>query len=165
MKARGEVLQRRVDPFGVVTAFKSVLLEGLEVAFIVITFGVNATAAVKTSGQGISVAAVGAAAALVLVVGAGALVRAPLQRVPENTLKFVVGIMLTSFGTFWGGEGIAISWWHEDVFLPILVVFYLAVTGVLILWLRRYAPGRVPEPNVMPTPSDLDLPIEKQVLG
>ncbi|MFI5271554.1 MAG: COG4280 domain-containing protein [Ktedonobacterales bacterium] len=165
MKARGEVLQRRVDPFGVVTAFKSVLLEGLEVAFIVITFGVNATAAVKTSGQGISVAAVGAAAALVLVVGAGALVRAPLQRVPENTLKFVVGIMLTSFGTFWGGEGIAISWWHEDVFLPILVVFYLAVTGVLILWLGRYAPGRVPEPNVMPTPSDLDLPIEKQVLG
>ena len=62
--------------------------------------------------------------------------RAPLQRVPENTLKFVVGIMLTSFGTFWGGEGIGIQWWHEDIFLPILVVFYLAVTGILVLWLR-----------------------------
>jgi uncharacterized membrane protein len=60
--------------------------------------------------------------------------------VPENTLKFIVGIMLTSFGTFWGGEGLGISWWHEDVFLPILVVLYLGVSGILVLWLRTYAP-------------------------
>ncbi len=61
---------------------------------------------------------------------------------PENTLKFVVGIMLTSFGTFWGGEGLGISWWNEDVFLLVLIVFYLAVAGALILWLRQYAPSR-----------------------
>ena len=65
--------------------------------------------------------------------------RAPLQRVPENTLKFIVGIMLTSFGTFWGGEGIGIHWWHDDLFLLILVVLYLAVTGILVLWLKPYA--------------------------
>lgn len=133
MRARGEHPQQRVDPFGVATSFKSVLLEGMEVAFIVITFG--------SAANSISSAIWGALAACVLVVLIGALVRAPLQRVPENTLKFVVGIMLTSFGTFWGGEGIGISWWHDDLFLPILVVFYLLVAGALILWLRPYAPA------------------------
>ena len=72
----------------------------------------------------------------------GALAHAPLRRVPENALKFVVGIMLTSFGTFWGGEGVGIAWWHADLFLPILVVLYLALAGALILWLRPYAPAR-----------------------
>ena len=134
MRARGEHHQQRVDPFGVATSFKSVLLEGLEVAFIVITFG--------SAAANIGMAMWGAFAACVLVALVGTLVRAPLQRVPENTLKFVVGVMLTSFGTFWGGEGIGISWWHEDLFLPILVVFYLAVTSALILWLRQYAPGK-----------------------
>ena len=134
MRARGEHHQRRVDPFGVATSFKSVLLEGLEVAFIVITFG--------SAANNIGMAMWGALTACVLVALVGTLVRAPLQRVPENTLKFVVGVMLTSFGTFWGGEGIGISWWHEDLFLPILVVFYLAVTGALILWLRQYAPAK-----------------------
>ena len=132
MRARGEHHQQRVDPFGVATSFKSVLLEGLEVAFIVITFG--------SAADNIGMAIWGALAACVLVALVGTLIRAPLQRVPENTLKFVVGIMLTSFGTFWGGEGIGISWWREDLFLPILVVFYLAVAGALILWLRSYAP-------------------------
>jgi uncharacterized membrane protein len=134
MRARGERHQQRIDPFGVVTSFKSVLLEGLEVAFIVITFG--------SAADSIGSAIWGALAAGVLVVLVGALARAPLQRVPENTLKFIVGIMLTSFGTFWGGEGIGIAWWHEDLFLPILVIFYLVVTGVLILWLRQYAPAK-----------------------
>jgi uncharacterized membrane protein len=134
MRARGEHHQRSIDPFGVATSFKSVLLEGLEVAFIVITFG--------SAADSISSAIWGALAACVLVVLVGALVRAPLQRVPENTLKFVVGIMLTSFGTFWGGEGVGISWWREDLFLPILVVFYLVVAGLLILWLRPYATSK-----------------------
>lgn len=146
LKARGEHHQARIDPFGVATSFKSVLLEGLEVAFIVITFGAQANVAGSTSasGRGILLATVGAAAALLLVVGAGALVRAPLQRVPENMLKFVVGIMLTSFGTFWGAEGIAGEdfWWHGDLALPLLVVFYLVVAGLLILWLRPYAPKK-----------------------
>ncbi|HEX5155884.1 MAG TPA: hypothetical protein VFW17_01590 [Ktedonobacterales bacterium] len=134
MRARGEHHQQRIDPFGVVTSFKSVLLEGLEVAFIVITFG--------SAADSIGSAIWGALAAGVLVVLVGALVRSPLQRVPENTLKFIVGIMLTSFGAFWGGEGIGIQWWHEDLFLPILVVFNLVVTGLLILWLRQYAPAK-----------------------
>ena len=140
MRARGEVPEIRMDPFGVATAFKSVLLEGLEVAFIVITFG----SAAKSFGS----AALGAAAACVLVVAAGVFIRAPLQRVPENTLKFVVGIMLTSFGTFWGGEGIGIEWWNADLFLVILVVFYLAVTGALIAWLRPYGQPRQTSPEV-----------------
>jgi uncharacterized membrane protein len=139
MRARGEHPNVRVDPFGVVTSFKSVLLEGLEVAFIVITFGSQAS--LKAGGNGIFVAALGAAAALLLVVTVGGLAQAPLQRVPENTLKFIVGIMLTTFGTFWGGEGLGISWWHQDVFLPILVVLYLGVSGILVLWLKAYAPS------------------------
>ncbi|HKB48734.1 MAG TPA: hypothetical protein VKC57_13615, partial [Ktedonobacterales bacterium] len=109
---------------------------------------------------GIGVAALGAAGALVLVVGAGALVRAPLQRVPENTLKFVVGIMLTSFGTFWGGEGLGISWAGEDLFLLALVAFYLAVAGALILWLRPYAPPKLAESE-----TELEQPISSEVAG
>ncbi len=140
LRAKGLAPVKRIDPFGLVTSFKSVLLEGLEVAFIVITFGVQANS--PASANGIQIAALGAAGALILIVVLGALVRAPLQRVPENTLKFVVGIMLTSFGTFWGGEGLGISWWNEDVFLLVLIVFYLAVAGALILWLRQYAPSR-----------------------
>jgi uncharacterized membrane protein len=137
MRERGEKRSARVDPFGVATSFKSVLLEGLEVAFIVITFGVQA------GPQGIPFSTLGAAAALVVIVALGSLVRAPLQRVPENTLKFVVGIMLTTFGTFWGGEGIGISWWGGDLFLFALVAFYLLLTGVLITWLKGVAVRRL----------------------
>ena len=90
------------DRYSLVISFKSTLLEGLEVAFIVITLGANQGAT--------AVAAAGAAVALVAVVIIGALVRHPLSRVPENTLKFTVGVMLTSFGTFWAGEGVGIDW-------------------------------------------------------
>ncbi len=147
LRARGETPHRGLDPFGVVTSFKSVLLEGLEVAFIVITFGSATSTAVGGKGNSIGSAAIGAAAALVLVAGAGALIRAPLQRVPENTLKFVVGIMLTSFGTFWGGEGVGIQWWREDLFIVILVALYLVASGALVLWLRPYGS---PNPPVAP---------------
>lgn len=158
MRKRGEEPHPGLDPFGVVTSFKSVLLEGLEVAFIVITFGSQAN--LTAQGKGIVIATLGAAGALVLVVGAGALVRAPLQRVPENTLKFVVGIMLTSFGTFWGGEGLGISWAGEDLFLLVLVAFYLAVAGALILWLRPYAPPKLAESE-----TELEQPISSEVAG
>ena len=144
LRARGEHHQTRIDPFGVATSFKSVLLEGLEVAFIVITFGLQANAsqgaAAGAQPSGILVATLGALAAGALVIGAGAIIRAPLQRVPENALKFTVGVMLTSFGTFWGGEGLGIEWWHEDLFLLVLVAFYLIYTWGLVLWLRRTAP-------------------------
>jgi len=144
LRARGEHPQTRIDPFGVATSFKSVLLEGLEVAFIVITFGLQANASQGASAgaqpNGLFVAALGALAAGVVVIGAGAVVRAPLQRVPENTLKYIVGIMLTSFGTFWGGEGLGIEWWHEDLFLLVLVALYFISTWGLVFWLRRTAP-------------------------
>src|SRR6201981_440739 len=103
-EARGaeQVEGAGVDWYGFTLSFKGVLLEGLEVVFIVLTFG---------SAQGsIPLAAVGAAAALVLVTGVGIAVRAPLARVPENTLKFAVGVMLTTFGIFWSAEGAGTHW-------------------------------------------------------
>lgn len=148
MRARGERPSDKFDPFGVATAFKSVLLEGLEVAFIVITFGSAAASSTTTRATGIAWAAAGAAGALLLVLSLGALVRAPLQRVPENALKFVVGVMLTSFGTFWGGEGLGIQWPGEDIFLLALVVFYLLLAGALISWLRPWGKPQVALANV-----------------
>src|SRR3954467_3448475 len=85
-----------IDGYGFTLAFKGVLLEGLEVAFIVLTFG-------STQGS-IPLAAAGAAAALLLVAGVGVAVRAPLARVPENAMKFTIGLMLTTFGVFWSVE-------------------------------------------------------------
>jgi uncharacterized membrane protein len=152
LRARGEHPQARIDPFGVATSFKSVLLEGLEVAFIVITFGVQANTADETAAgahpNGILIAALGALAAGAVVIGAGAIAQAPLQRVPENTLKYLVGVMLTTFGTFWGGEGLGIEWWHEDLFLLVLLGVYFSFTWGLVLWLRRTAP----KPPAISTP-------------
>jgi uncharacterized membrane protein len=118
-----------MDWYAFTIAFKGVLLEGLEVAFIVVTFGSN---------QGsIPLAAAGAAAAVVLVVAAGVAARAPLSRVPENTLKYGVGLLLVSFGTFWGAEGAGADWPGGDVAILGLLVFYLAVSRVLVLTLQR----------------------------
>jgi uncharacterized membrane protein len=164
LRARGEAPPAKLDPFGVVTSFKSVLLEGLEVAFIVITFGLQANT--KTQKNGIPVAAIGAVAAFIVIVALGALVRAPLQRVPENTLKFVVGVMLASFGTFWGGEGLGVTWWKQDLSLPILVVFYLLVALALIQWLRPYAPARQVKASIQRDRLEQEQrPVEKEVLG
>ena len=113
------------------TAFKGVLIEGLEVAIIVVTFGAASTAALGWS-------AVGAAVAVVLVALAGLALKSPASRVPENAMKFVVGIMLTSFGTFWTGEGLGIAWLGSDLSLLILAAFYLAVSLALV------AAARVP---------------------
>ena len=80
-----------------------------------------------------------------LVIAVGALVQAPLKRIPENSLKFVVGIMLTTFGTFWGGESFGITWPFADLFLLILAVFYLVVSGLLITGIRLRRPRLVKE--------------------
>ena len=135
LRARGEATSQ-LQPFGVALSYKAVLLEGLEVAFIVITFGSNAT---TTGGiGGIASAAIGAAIAGILVIGAGVLVKAPLKRVPENTLKFVVGIMLTSFGTYWAAEGFRYNWpLPNDAFILILVALYLLASFILIAWLKQ----------------------------
>lgn len=137
IRARGEVPEARFMPFGIALSYKAVLLEGLEVAFIVITFGSSAATTIAEKSSGIASAAAGAAIAAVLVILLGALVRAPLTRVPENTLKFVVGIMLTTFGTFWAGEGFGVNWPFADAFILVLAVLYLLSSFVLILWLKQ----------------------------
>lgn len=137
LRARGEVIENRIQPMGVALSYKAVLLEGLEVAFIVITFGSSAVTNTLSRSTGIGSAAIGAAVAGILVIGLGALVRAPLKQVPENTLKFVVGIMLTSFGTFWAGEGFGVAWPLADVFILALVVLYLLASFVLVTWLKQ----------------------------
>jgi uncharacterized membrane protein len=129
--ARGET-RAGLDWYGFTLAFKGVLLEGLEVAFIVVTFG-------STQGR-IGLAALGAGAALVLVVIVGVLVRAPLARVPENTLKFAVGAMLTTFGIFWSAEGAGADWPGEDVALPVILVFVLLFSFAAVATLRRERP-------------------------
>ena len=111
-----------LDWYSFTLAFKGVFLEGLEVAFIVVTFG-------STQGS-IPLAAVGAGAAVVIVVGVGFMVRAPLSRVPENALKFAVGLLLSTFGTFWSAEGAGASWPGDDAALPAILAF-LAVTSFI----------------------------------
>jgi uncharacterized membrane protein len=134
LRASGEALSTRIQPTALALSFKAVLLEGLEVAFIVITFGSSITV---TSGLGgIPSAALGATAAGLLVILVGALVRAPLKQVPENTLKFVVGIMLTTFGTFWTIEGFGGKWPFSDAFLFVLAAIYLLASLVIVQWLK-----------------------------
>jgi len=118
-----------LDGYSFVIAFKGVLLEGLEVVVIVLTFGAN------QHRVGLAAAAAGAAVALVALAGAAA--RAPLARVPENTMKLSVGVMLTSFGTFWGAEGAGASWPGGDAALLVLVPGIVLIALALIQWLRR----------------------------
>jgi uncharacterized membrane protein len=125
-----------MDWISFTVAFKGVLLEGLEVAFIVVTFGASA-------GQ-LAPAALGATLAGILVLIVGAVVHAPLSRVPENGLKFAVGLMLTSFGTFWAGEGIGVSWFAGDLSLVVLLAVFVAASLVAVWWVRRrLSPYRV----------------------
>lgn len=115
------------DWYAFTLSFKGVFLEGLEVAFLVITFGSNQ--------RNVPLAAVGAVAAVLAVGGLGFAVRAPLARVPENTMKFAVGTMLTAFGAFWSAEGAGAHWPGSDAALlalvPATALFALACTAVL----------------------------------
>jgi uncharacterized membrane protein len=125
-----------VDWYGFTLAFKGVLLEGLEVVFIVLTFG---------SAQGsIPLAAAGAACALVLVAGVGIAVRAPLARVPENAMKFSVGVMLTTFGIFWSVEGAGGDWPGSDAAILGVLAFVLLWSFLLVRLLRRERLEAVP---------------------
>lgn len=132
--ARAETVQKAsgLDGYAFTLCCKAVLLEGLEVVFIVLTFGANA-------GR-IPLAAIGAGAAVVAVTAAGFAVRGPLSRVPENQLKFVVGVLLTSFGMFWAGEGAGVKWPGADAALPILVVFTACVAIGYTVMLRARTP-------------------------
>lgn len=146
VRARGEGVAPGIHPFGLALSYKAVLLEGLEVAFIVITFGSNAITTTCNQNCGIGSAALGATVAGILVIILGALARAPLTNIPENTLKFVVGVMLTTFGTFWTGEGLGVGWPFADAFLLILAAIYLVTTLALIAWLKQSKQRRTSTP-------------------
>jgi len=106
------------DWIAAIAAFKAVLLEGLEVIFIVIAVG---------AGRGLLwPASLGALAACVLVLAIGAIAHRPLARVPENTLKFGVGVMLSAFGVFWTGEGLGVDWPGHDLALGVFAAVFLA---------------------------------------
>ena len=141
--ARAAASDRRFsvpDWYAFTLSFKGVLLEGLEVAFIALTFGTNQ--------HDVPLAAVAAVAAVVVVAAAGVAVRAPLARVPENTMKFVVGVMLTSFGMFWGAEGAGARWPGSDAALLVLVPA-VAVLGLGLTQLLRSAQQPVEAPSAV----------------
>jgi uncharacterized membrane protein len=117
------------DWYAFTLSFKGVLLEGLEVVFIAITFGANQ--------RNLGLAAAGAAAAVVVVAAVGVAVRAPLSRVPENSMKFAVGVMLTSFGVFWGAEGAGVRWPGSDAALLVIVPVTALVASGYVAMLRR----------------------------
>ncbi len=116
------------DAYSFTLSFKGVLLEGLEVVFIVLTFGANQ--------HHVGIAAIAAAAAIAAVVALGLTARAPLARVPENTMKFAVGVMLSSFGMFWGAEGAGAHWPGSDASL-LVIVPVLALFAIGLVWLLR----------------------------
>jgi uncharacterized membrane protein len=128
-RAAGKTVRAGVDWYAFTLAFKGVFLEGLEVAFIVLTFG--------TSQGSIPLAALGAGIALVLVVVVGALVHRPLSRVPENTMKFSVGLMLATFGIFWSVEGTGIDWPGADVAILGILLFLTLISLGLVAVLRQ----------------------------
>ena len=119
----------RTDAYGFTVAFKAVLLEGLEVAFIVLTFGSNA--------DRIGLAAATAVVAVAAVAGAALIARAPLSRVPENTMKFAVGVLLSTFGLFWGAEGAGVEWPGGEVALLGVLVLIGASAVLFVALLRR----------------------------
>jgi uncharacterized membrane protein len=130
-RGAGTVAGEGIDAYSFTIAFKGVFLEGLEVVFIVLTFGANQ--------HDVPLAAVAAAVAVATVTLAGVLVHAPLARVPENTLKFGVGVMLTSFGTFWGTEGAGAHWPGGDAALLVIIPATLALAAAMVRAMRRGA--------------------------
>lgn len=132
-RAAGRETRAGLDWYAYTLSFKGVFLEGLEVVFIVLTFG--------TTQGNIGLAAIGAALAVVLVGVAGVAVHQPLSRVPENTMKFLVGVMLTTFGIFWGGEGAGVDWPGQDAAILGVGVFVLlsALLAVQLLQRQRQA--------------------------
>ena len=138
--ARGAgAVEQRFDGYSFLVSFKGTFLEGLEVVFIALTFGANQ--------KNVPVAAAAAVAAVLVVTAIGVALRAPLARVPENSLKFVVGVMLTSFGVFWGGEGVHAHWPGGDsallVIIPVVLLFALGNVRLL----RRALGGRATSPG------------------
>jgi len=137
-RAAGIPVRTAVDWYAFTLAFKGVFLEGLEVAFIVLTFG--------TSQGSIPLAATGAGIALLVVVTLGALVHQPRSRASENTMKFAVGLMLSAFGIFWSVEGTGIEWPGADVAILYNLAFLIVISFGMVLvlrWLRQRQNARL----------------------
>jgi uncharacterized membrane protein len=131
--SEGSVARKRSDGIGFVVAFKGVLLEGLEIVLIVISLGSS------SHDLGLAAAMAGAAAVVVTVVGIA--VARQLREVPENALKFGVGIMLSSFGVFWVGEGVGLSWPGSDAMILALIAGFLVLSYALVRFMRSLLPG------------------------
>lgn len=134
--------RKRRDAIGFTVAFKGVLLEGTEVVLIVLSLGAS------SHRLGLAAAAAGAAAVVVSLVGV--IVARQLREVPENTLKLGVGIMLTSFGVFWIGEGAGLRWPGSDLAILVLIALFAAVTSGSIYYLR----------SIMPVPAAATLSVQ-----
>ena len=128
--------QAHLDWIAGMTAFKAVVLEGVEVVFIVIAVGAG--------GAMLWPASLGALAACALVLAIGAIVHKPLARVPENTLKFGVGIMLSAFGVFWAGEGLGLAWPGHDAAIFAFAAMFLIAGRLGVLLARRCVPTVTP---------------------
>jgi len=125
-----QAADRRADFLAGLAAYKAVVLEGVEVVFIVIAVG---------AGHGLTgYASLGAAAALLLVLAIGVAIHRPLSQVPENALKFVVGLMLTSFGVFWTGEGLGAPWPGSDAALLGIAALFAAAALLATKLLKNY---------------------------
>jgi uncharacterized membrane protein len=149
--ARAAAPDRRIgvsDWYAFTVSFKGVALEGLEVVFIVVTFGGNQ--------HNLGLAAVAGAAAIVVVTGSVILIRAPLARVPENSMKFVVAVMLCSFGAFWSAQGAHAQWPGSDLALLVLIpaIAGLALALVAVLRWQRHRAERL----TLMSPAAVDLP-------
>lgn len=130
-RAAGAAVREGIDWYAFTLSFKGVFLEGLEVAFIVLTFGAS-------QGHQYGLPTIGAAAALLVVTAVGVLVHQPLSQVPENTMKFAVGAMLSTFGIFWAGEGVGVDWPGSDVAILGILIFITLWSLALVGWLGRY---------------------------
>jgi Ca2+/H+ antiporter, TMEM165/GDT1 family len=133
LQRQGRNLSAGMDKVALAAAFKIVMLEGIEVVFIVIAIG--------AAGEMLLPASIGALAALALVILLGIVVHRPLASVPENPLKFAVGVLLSAFGTFWAGEGIGVVWPGSDTAILVLIAGFLAM-GLLFVPLARASAGR-----------------------
>jgi uncharacterized membrane protein len=142
LRAQG-VAVHRWDKIGFWLAYKAVLLEGLEVAFIVIALGAQ-------GGVALQAATAGALAAFVVVLSAGLLLHKPLSFVPENFMKFIVGSMLTTFGIFWGAEGLLVEWPLADATLLVILagVVLTSIVGIRMLAIIAPQGARVAARNL-----------------
>jgi uncharacterized membrane protein len=127
-----ERAHERQDWIGFTIAFKGVFLEGLEVVFIVVAIG-------GTSGS-LHIAVAGGLLAMIVIAVLGVIVRKPLARVPENTLKYAVGIILSSLGTFWAAEGMGASWPLDFVSVFGIAAIYLGASRIAITLIARRQP-------------------------